>query len=312
MDKLDFLLVKFVEHMKIIGFSERTIPDYTHNVKLFLDYLKELKIENIAEADRRVVQDYQARVYLQTFRGRPLTPATQRARLSCVRTFFQYLLKAGIALYDPTAKIDLPKCPDQLPRVILNQKEIGALLAKPDLETPLGLRDRAILEVFYSTGIRVSELCNLTMNDLDLSNKELRINRGKNAKDRMVPLGEMACDFVEMYLHEARPKLTDSGQSVLFVTKNGKKFNYTNLSYRISLYGKKTGLPKGVSPHVLRHTCATHLLKGKADIRQIQKLLGHESIATTQRYTRVEITDLKQVLKRCHPRERRQIETDDL
>jgi integrase/recombinase XerD len=311
LDKLDFLLVKFTEHLKVIGFSKRSIPDYVHNVKLFLEYLKELKVETLAEVDRRMVLDYQARVYLQTFKDRPIAPATQRARLTCVKTFYQYLIKAGLALYDPTSDLDLPKRPNQLPKGILSKKELGILLSRPSLETPLGIRDRAILEVFYSTGIRVSELCNLSLNDLDLSSGELRINQGKNAKDRIVPLGELACDFLEIYLHEARPKLTDPGQPVLFVSKNGRKFHSTTLSHLITNYGKKAGLKKEISPHSLRHTCATHLLKGKADIRQIQRLLGHASIASTQIYTRVEISDLKQVLKRCHPREKREIETDD-
>ena len=311
MDKFDSLLLKFTEHMKVIGFSERTIPDYVHNVKLFLDYLKELKIEQITEADRRVLRDYQARIYLQTFKGKPLSPATQRARIYCVKTFYGYLIKAGLALYDPASDLEMPKRPNQLPKGILSKKEIGTLLSKPQMETPLGIRDRAILEVFYSTGIRVSELCNLTINDLDLSAGELRVNQGKGKKDRLVPLGEMACDFLEIYLGEARSKLTSSGQQLLFISKTGRKFHPTTMSHLIASYGKKAGLKNGTSPHALRHTCATHLLKGKADIRQIQKLLGHASIGSTQIYTRVEITDLKQVLKRCHPRERREIETDD-
>jgi integrase/recombinase XerD len=297
--------------MQVTGFSGRTIPDYVHNVKLFLDFLTELRIQTITEVDRRVILDYQARVYLQTFKGKSISPATQRARLTGVKAFYQYLLKTGQAFYDPTADLELPKRPDQLPKGILSKKEIGELLSKPNLETSLGLRDRAILEVFYSTGIRVSELCNLTMNDLDLSAGELRVNRGKNAKDRIVPLGEMACDFLNIYLHEARLKLAAPDQPILFVSKNGRKFHPTTLSHLITNCGKKAGLKKEISPHSIRHTCATHLLKGKADIRQIQRLLGHTSIASTQIYTRVEITDLKQVLKRCHPREKKEIETND-
>lgn len=311
MDKLDWLLMKFTEYMKVTGFSNRTIPDYARNVRLFLEYLKELEIRNIIEVDRRVIHDYQTRVYLETYRGKPLSASAQKARLSCVRTFFRYLMKAGMITQDPSSDLDLPRRPKQLPKNILTKKEIGALLSAPNLETPLGIRDRAILEVFYSTGIRVSELCNLTLNDLDLKNGELRINQGKNKKDRVVPVGETACDFLSVYLREARPKLSTPGVSFLFVTKNGRRFNYTTLSFLMSRYGKKVGLPKTTSPHAIRHTCATHLLKGKADIRQIQELLGHSSVATTQVYTRVEITDLKHVLKRCHPRERKEIETRD-
>lgn len=225
--------------------------------------------------------------------------------------FFQYLTRFDLALFDPAADLALPKRPRQLPRNILSKKEMGALLSRPNLEKPLGLRDRAILEVFYATGIRVSELANLTINDLDLSAGELRINQGKNKKDRIVPLGEMACDFLEIYLHEARPRLAPAAQPILFVSKNGLKFHPTTLSHLIINYGRKVGLKKGISPHALRHTCATHLLQGKADIRHIQSILGHEHLSSTQIYTRVEITDLKDVLKRCHPRERKEIETDD-
>lgn len=312
MDKLDVLLLKFTEHMKVIGFSERTIPDYVYNVKRFLEYLKELKIENIAGVDRRVIQDYQARVYLETNRGKPLAPKSQHKRLGCVQTFFQYLTKSGYTLYDPSADLDLPKLPRQLPKNILSKKEIGALLSKPNLDKPLGIRDRAYLEVFYSTGIRVSELCSLTLADLDLSRGELRVNQGKGKKDRLVPLGELACDYLELYLNEVRPKLAPPDQQLLFVTKDGRKIHYTTVSKLVSRYGKKAGLKKSVSPHGLRHTCATHLLKGKAGIRQIQELLGHENLSSTQVYTKVEITDLKNVLKRCHPRERREIETNEV
>lgn len=308
MTKLDSLLLKFTEHLKVKGFSERTVESYTQNVRLFLEFLDELNVTNIAEADRRVIQDYQARVYLSAYRGKPLSPATQSHRLICVRAFFQYLLKSGTVLHDPTSSLDLPKNLKSLPKGILSKKEIGALLGVPDLETIRGIRDRAILEIFYSTGIRAGELCSLTLNDLDLKNSELRINKGKGGKDRIVPLGELACDFLEMYLREARPKLAASNQPLLFVNQSGRKFTRSYLHSMIKRYAKKAGLPV-TGPHALRHTCATHLLKGKADIRQIQELLGHESIATTQRYTRLEIADLKRVLKRHHPRERGEIET---
>ena len=307
MEKLDLLLLKFIENLKNRGFSERSIPNYEQNVKLFLDYLKELKVRNIAEADRRVLTDYQTRVYLTSFRGKPLAPATQQLRLSCVRTFYQYLLKAGIVNYDPSSNLELPKTPKQLPKGILSKKEIGALLSVPDLETTRGTRDRAILEIIYSTGIRASELCNLNLNDLDLSSGELRINKGKGGKDRIVPLGKVACDFLEFYLREARPKLAAPNQPLLFVNRSGRKFSRSHIHNLIMRYGKKMAL-ETTGPHAIRHTCATHLLKGKADIRQIQEILGHASIGTTQRYTMVEISDLKKVLKRCHPREKGEIE----
>lgn len=308
MTKLDFLLLKFTEYMRVNSFSERTIITYELNVRFFLNYLKALEIENIAEVDRRIVNDYQAEIYLQTYKGRPLAPSSQQGRLVAVKALYRYLIKAGIVLYDPTTVIDLPRRTDSIPRNILNKKEISALLSAPNLETPLGIRDRAIFELLYSTGIRAGELRNLTLDDVDFNRGEVRINKGKGAKDRIVPLGEVASDYLEFYLKEARPKLAPSAQTALFVTKSGRKLGKTDLSDLTERYRARAGMKKHFTPHSLRHTCATHLLKGKADIRQIQELLGHASIANTQIYTRVELTDLKKVLKNCHPRERREIE----
>lgn len=311
MDKYDFLLLKFAEYLAINNFSERTIANYTQNVRCFFEYLKSQGIENIMEADRQTVSGYQAAVYMQTFKGKPLSPVTQRGRINAIKALYRYLIKNNLAHYDPTSSLSLPKCPSRLPRNILSKKEVGRLLSAPSLETPAGLRDRAILELFYATGVRTSELCNLTINDIDLNGGELRINQGKNAKDRIVPLGEAAREYLEAYLKEARPKLAGPGNPVLFATKSGRKFRRSDLSAILKKYAEKAGIKK-FSPYTLRHTCATHLLKGKAGIRHIQQLLGHSSVATTQRYTRVEIADLKQVLKRCHPRSRKEIDAGEI
>jgi integrase/recombinase XerD len=311
MDKLDILQLKFIESLKAANYSPRSIRLYGNCAKPFLGFLRELGITNIAEVDRRIIQDYQTRVYLSTYKGKPLAPSTQKGRLTYVRVFFQYLLKTGQVLYDPTGSITMPKQPSELPRGILSKKEIGRLLAVPNLETPLGIRDRAIMELLYATGIRASELCSLTLYDIDLNEGELRVNQGKGGKDRVIPLGEVACDYLEIYLNEARPKLAPTGSNQLFLSRNGRKLDYSYLGYLVRKYSRKARLEKRTTPHALRHTCATHLLKGKADIRQIQKILGHSSLLTTQRYTKVEIGDLKRVIKKCHPRERKEIETHE-
>jgi integrase/recombinase XerD len=301
------LLIKFEEYMQSRGFSARTVPDYLHNVKLFLEYLEGVGVMAIGEVDRALVADYQIRLLDQTYRDKPISSVTKLRRLSTVRCFCGYLVKSGVLAADPTADLELPKRPKSLPKNIPTKKEMGKLLALPDLSTPLGIRNRAILEVFYSNGIRVSELCNLRLKDIDTYQGELRVDQGKNAKDRVIPLGEVACDYVDLYLREARPKLAAAGQTTLFVTKNGRPFRYTTLSYLISCWGRKAGLSKPIASHSLRHACATHLLLGKADIRYIQEILGHASLATTQIYTKVEIADLKKVHQRCHPRERREV-----
>jgi integrase/recombinase XerD len=306
------LLAKFEEYMQSRGFSARTVPDYLHNVKLFLEYLEGVGVMAIGEVDRALVADYQIRLLDQTYRDKPISSVTKLRRLSIVRCFCGYLVKSGVLAADPTADLELPKRPKKLPKDILTKKEMGKLLEAPDLKTPLGIRDRAILEVFYSTGIRASELCNLTLHDIDLANGELRVTQGKNAKDRVVPLGEVACDYLELYLRKARKELAaSSGQTILFVTKNGKKFRYTTLSFLITRLGQRAGLKKHIASHNLRHTCASHLLQGKADIRYIQEILGHRSLATTQIYTKVEIADLKKVHRHCHPRERKEVPVND-
>jgi integrase/recombinase XerD len=305
------LLVKFEEYMQTREFSPRTITDYLHDVKVFLEYLEAIGVTEIATIDRAVIADYQIRLLDQTYRDKPISTVTRLKRLTTLRCFCNYLIRCGRITADPTADLELPKRPKTLPKNILTKKEMGKLLELPDLKTPFGVRDRAIMEVFYSTGIRVSELCNLTLNDIDIMQGELRVNHGKNAKDRVVPLGEVACDYLNLYLRNARKKLAASVQTVLFVTKNGNRFHYTDLSHLISRYGKKAGLKKPIACHSLRHTCATHLLQGKADIRYIQEILGHASLATTQIYTKVEIADLKKVHRRCHPREQKEVSVND-
>ena len=302
-------LVKFVQHMSTHGFAERSIPNYLYNVRLFVDYLSDLTIVNLADVSRKVMLDYQLHVSLSLHRGNQLAHVTQRNRIVCLKTFFRFLVKNGAAIYDPTADLELPRVRDQLPPNVLTKREVAKLLAQPVSGTPCGIRDRAILELLYSSGIRVSELAGLTLEDLDLHGGELRV-LGKGNKERLVPIGEVACDYLALYLEGSRPRLAPADQRTLFVSVRGRRFQATNLVALVREYGRRAGIHKHVTPHALRHTCATHLLKGKADIRQIQRILGHASIASTQRYTKVEITDLKEVLKRCHPRERKEIHVD--
>jgi integrase/recombinase XerD len=304
------LYYRFQEYLTARGFSRRTIPDYLSYTERFLTYLEDLQITEINDVDLALMNDYQIRLLEYQYRGKPVTNTTRRRAIVAIRSFFKCLIKLDLIRHNPTAGLELPKCPKTLPRNILTKKEIAKLLGTPELNSPLGIRDRAILEVFYSTGIRASELCNLRLNDIDLVRGELRVNQGKNAKDRVVPLGEIACDYLAVYLQVARPKLTPEDQT-LFVTHRGKRFYYTGVSALVAGYARKAGIKKRIACHSLRHTCATHLLHGKADIRYIQEMLGHTSLATTQIYTKVEITDLKKVHHRCHPREQKEVNVND-
>jgi site-specific recombinase XerD len=192
----------------------------------------------------------------------------------------------------------------RLPRTILTPREVLRILDAVDTRSPQGLRDRAILETFYATGIRASELTGLTPYDVDTEERVLRVVLGKGGKDRNVPLTRAACRAIERYLEKGRPRLVRARCRYLFLGSWGGKLNRGMLSLIVRHWTQAAGVKKPVTCHVFRHSVATHLLKGRADIRHIQVLLGHASLGTTERYTRVELQDLKQVIRRAHPRGR--------
>ncbi|MDQ7086440.1 MAG: tyrosine-type recombinase/integrase [Acidobacteriota bacterium] len=308
--RFELQIVRFLERMRVAGFSPRTIDSYRSHIGFFLAWLdRETNVEEVTAVTPEILHGYQTWLYGYTDDGgRGLAIATQAARLSVVRAFFRWLVKTDVLLYDPAAGLELPKRKGILPRSVLTKKEVERLLAAPDVTTPLGLRDRAMLEVLYSTGIRNAELRALTVYDLDLDRGLVRINEGKNAKDRVVPLGEVACRWLREYLDVARPKLLvrdNAGEQTVFLSKNGRPLLPLGVIDRIRRLAKAAGIERPVTPHSMRHTFATHMLRGRADIRHIQAMLGHASVATTQIYTRVEVTDLKTVHRRCHPREKR-------
>jgi integrase/recombinase XerD len=306
------LIERFLEQMRVLGWSPRTLDSYRSQLGFFLSYLDtETDIEEITAVTPEALHAYQTWLYgFADEDGHGRSIATQAARLSAVRSFFRHLVRSDVLLYDPAAGLELPKRKGILPRSVLTKQEMARLLAAPDTTTALGLRDRAMLEVLYSTGIRNAELRALSVYDLDLDRGLVRINEGKNARDRVVPLGEVACTWLREYLTEARPKLLaaradGASEHMLFISKNGRALLPFGVIYPLRRHAKKAGIERPVTPHTLRHTFATHLLAGRADIRHIQAMLGHASVATTQIYTRVEVTDLKAVHRRCHPRERR-------
>jgi integrase/recombinase XerD len=310
--RFELLVERFTEQMKLLGWSPRTIGSYRSHLAFFVAWLDaETDVHEITQVTPEVLHAWQTHLYGWTNEdGHGLSIATQAARLSVLRSFFRYLVKSDVLLYDPSSGLDLPKRKGILPRSVLSKQEVVRLLAAPDATTLLGLRDRAMLEVLYSTGIRNAELRALQVYDLDLDRGLVRINEGKNAKDRVVPLGRAACAWLREYLSEARPGLLKARagpetEQTLFLSKNGKPLVPLGVLYPLKKHARAAGIERVVTPHTLRHTFATHLLAGHADIRHIQAMLGHASVATTQIYTRVEVTDLKAVHRRCHPREKR-------
>ena len=300
-------LARYVEAMQAWNWSARSIVSYEHNVGVFLEWIAgETDAESLAEITSDTLASYQTALLLMTKKnGEPLSVATRGQRITALKSFFRWLAEEGKLLRDPAASLRQPKQRKLLPQPLITPAEAIRLLESINTQTPLGLRDRAMLEVLYATGVRNAELRALEVTDFDLSGETLTINAGKGNRDRVVPLGPVATSIVADYIAHARPKLARDGSiRKMFVTKSGFVLNAKDVIVVVRRHLKRAGIDKPVRPHKLRHACATHMLKGGADIRHIQKLLGHASLQSTQIYTRVEIGDLKDVHRRFHPRER--------
>jgi len=303
-------LDEFIEWMDLCGWSDRTIESYICNIRLFFCFLsKKTKFNSIYEIDKRCLLEYQRYLYrLKLNNGKRLAISSQHFKLVAVRALFRYLKNISVVNSDPSAFIVLPKKRKSLPKNILNEVQMKTLLYQPDTLKPLGLRDKAIIELLYATGIRNTELRNLQIYDIDFEQLHVFIQKGKYGKDRIIPLGEIAADYLYDYISSVREQLIkDTCLNFLFLSKNGKQITKANLIWIVDKYAKKAGLLKRITPHSLRHSYATHLLQNGADIRYIQELLGHASVETTQIYTRVVIDDLKEVYQKTHPRALREI-----
>jgi site-specific recombinase XerD len=224
-----------------------------------------------------------------------------------MKRFFLWLWQEGLIVHNPSASIQMPKQPKMLPRNILTPAEAKRLIESVPTKKPRDIRDRAILETLYATGIRLSELLNLTIYDVEMQTGTLRIEHGKGDETRLVPLTTSAQAALKLYLEEARLVFaTEAGQIRLFVSsRSGGQLFADDIRRIIKKAYKAAKIKKHISAHTIRHSCATHLLKGKADIRQIQKLLGHRRLSSTEIYTHVELGDLAEVISRCHPREKK-------
>lgn len=311
----EILAEQFYEWLKVHHYSKRSEKTYRQDTTRFTLYLKSQDIETPDKITPQIVYGYQTHLYYAKKKdGQPLAVMTQQKALAVMKTFFAFLIQTDKLSYDPSGGIRMPKKPQTLPEV-MTVEEIERIFDAPDLKDIIGFRDRTILETLYSTGMRSSELLELEMTDVDLKNEEIRVRSGKGEKERIVPVGEYALDFIREYVQMIRPKLAGrkrtSPEANLFLSKSGRALTPVALNEIVRRYAKKTGIDtstelgtrKKITPHTFRHTCATHMLQGGCDIRYIQQLLGHTLLTTTQLYTRVSIDDLKEVHKKHHPRE---------
>ena len=286
--------------------AEMTIDHRRDDLERFFAWAAGRGLTNPQEITLAILEAYQRNVAAYRKKnGKPLANRTQRKRLATVQDYFRYLVRHGILTANPASELVLPKKENRLPEEALTQSQIDDVLNVPDVGDELGIRDRAILELFYATAIRRSELTRLEVQDLNREAETLRVRLGKGKKDRVLPVGSAALHWCERYLEEVRPRLEiDHGVATLFLTGYGDGFHPNALGYLVGKYLRKAGIEKG-GPHLIRHTCAQHLLEGGADIRYIQKLLGHASLETTAIYTEMSVEALRRVYSACHPAEKR-------
>ena len=294
---MDHLLDSFISYITVIkGRSKNTEESYRRDIKRFLAYTKGLELENLDRVDYGVVLDYLTELNKGGLKSVSITRA-----LVSLRQFFRFLEVEGHINSDPTFQIRTPKVSQILPE-ILSLDDVELLIDTPDTGTPRGMRDKAMLEVLYATGIRVSELTGLLINNVNFDLGFI-IVFGKGAKERIVPLGSKAIDALKSYLDDSRDLLLRSHHSeYLFITNRSMKMTRQGFWKLIKSYALKAGIPVHISPHVLRHSFATHLLNRGADLRTIQLMLGHSDISTTQIYTHVGRERLKEVHGKYHPR----------
>ena len=311
--RLSSLFDRFAAECRRRAWSEATVVVYRKRLERFLAWLIESEptIEEVTAITRATLAAFHQHLYDHvTRKGKPYQSTTRKDFLVAVKSFFAWCQKEGVILADPALAIEYPKEPVTLPRAIASLKEMRRLLRQPDLSTYVGLRDRAMLEVLYTSGVRNSECRRLTVDDLDLARGYATVRQGKGKKDRVVPIGKSAVEYLTLYLAKARPQLLAAAPRerqntpVAFLSLWGLPLSVAAICAIVTRYRERARIAKHLTPHALRHTCATQMLEGHADIRYIQEMLGHSSLKSTQRYTRVEIGDLKKVHERCHPRER--------
>jgi integrase/recombinase XerD len=297
MPALDTLTDQYLNYLLVEkGLAAKTLDSYGSDMAMYLSFLEENKINSIADADTPVILKH-----LISMRNAGLGARSRARHLVTIRGFYRFLVQEKILKHDPTRLIDLPKSGLKLPDV-LSIEEIRLLLSIPDTNIPAGSRDAAMIELLYAAGLRVSELINLKLQDVNMEAGFVRVF-GKGSKERVVPIGLFAKEKISDYLKTARPLiLKNIASRYLFVARAGKPMTRQGFWKLIKRYALKAGFNKKITPHSLRHSFASHLLEGGADLRAVQLMLGHVDISTTQIYTHVAREHLKKIHEKFHPR----------
>ncbi len=291
------LIENFLNYLSVErGLAQNTLLSYREDLKYYADFLTRQHIDALSKTCRNDIINF-----MLSQKDKGLSANSVARRLAAIKAFYRFLNRERILKEDPTSLIESPKLWKKVPQT-LSLNEINALLAQPNLRNPQGIRDRAILEALYATGMRVSEAVHLKADNVNLDVGFLRCF-GKGRKERIIPLGKKAIESLRRYLKDARPKLLKTKESeFLFLSRFGKKISRQSLWKMIKKYAKEAKIKKPIRPHILRHSFATHLLEGGADLRAVQEMLGHADISTTQIYTHINKDRLKAIHKAFHPR----------
>jgi integrase/recombinase XerD len=301
-NRLTRYVEEHLEWMLVTGYSAATVQGRRRNLRRFVRWADERGLDDPREITKPMLERYQR--YLFYYRkedGAPLTVSMQFQYLTPLKTWFKWMSREHHILANPAADLDLPKTPRGLPRSVPSVQEVEAILREVEHDTPQGLRDRALLETLYATGLRRMELVGVSVYDVDLGRGLLWVRHGKGGRERVVPIGERAMAWLDKYLSDARPEMLAADTAALFLTDYGEPMRAHQVSEKVRRYMEFAGVKKVGAAHLLRHACATHMLEGGADIRFIQAMLGHAKLDTTQIYTHVAIDKLVEVHRATHP-----------
>jgi len=294
---MDRYIDLFLDYLRVEkGVSQNTIISYAHDLRQYNGYLLSQRINNLPQIQKKHITQFMGHR-----RSKGISVSSVARTLSSIKSYHRFLLREKISNSDPSSAIDTPRLWKKVPQV-LEAKEVNRLLAQPNIRTIRGLRDKAILELMYATGLRVSEVSSLNLKDVNLEAGFLRV-KGKGGKERIVPLGGVASHYLDRYINQSRPKLLKNEESgAVFISSYKRNLSRQSIWKMIKSYIKKARVKKEIAPHTLRHSFATHLLEGGADLRSVQEMLGHSSISTTQIYTHINRARLKEIHKKFHPR----------
>jgi len=291
------LLKRYVKHLELErGISPLTVRNYTSDIQGFLDFLGNNGIDSLDKVSRSTM-----RLYLGWLHEQGIVRASISRKLSALRSFYRYLARENLVDAEPLSTLSSPKLEKRLP-TFLTHEEMARLIEAPDSSTPQGLRDRAILELLYAAGLRVSEITALDLHDIDLGSRQIKV-WGKGSKERMALMGKPAAEALRLYLDLGRIKLEGKAYTkALFLNRFGERISERRIQHIIKKYGRQAGLEMRMFPHIMRHTFATHLLDGGADLRVVQDLLGHARLSSTQIYTHVSQSQIRRSYLAAHPR----------